>query len=55
MVGSEVRLLQIFYFRGVGGFDIWKEEVRVYYLGRVGGNENLEVGQNIFKEEDFGK
>lgn len=55
MVGSEARLLQIFYLRGVGGFDIWKEEVRAHHLGRVGGNENSEVGQNIFKEEDFGK
>lgn len=56
MVGSEARLLQIFYLRGVGGLDSWKEEVRAHHLGRVGGNENSEVGQNNFKkEEDFGK
>lgn len=55
-VGSIARLLHVFYLRGVGGFDIWKEEVRAHHLGRVGGNENSEVGQNIFKkEEDFGK
>ena len=55
MVGREARLLQIFYFRRVGGFGFWKKEVRAHHLGRVGGNENSEVGQNIFKEEGFGK
>lgn len=56
MVSSEAKLLYIFYLRGIGGFDIWREEVRAHHLGRVGGNENSEEGQNIFKkEEDFGQ
>lgn len=55
MVSSEAKLLYIFYLRGIGGFDIWREEVRAHHLGRVGGNENSEEGQNIFKkEDDFG-
>ena len=54
MVNSEAKLLYIFYLRGIGVFDIWREEVRAHHLGRVEGNENSE-GQNIFKkEEDFG-
>ena len=53
MVNSEAKLLYIFYLRGIGVFDIWREEVRAHHLGRVEGNENSE-GQNIFKkEEDF--
>lgn len=56
MFGSEARLLQIFYLRGVGGFDIWKKEAIAHHLGSVGEDKNSEVGQNIFKnEEDFGK
>lgn len=55
MVNSEAKLLYIFYLRGIGVFDIWREEVRAHHLGRVEGNENSE-GQNIFKkEEDFGQ
>lgn len=56
MVGSEARLLRIFYLRSGGGLDIWKEEVRTHHLGRVGGNEISEVGQDIFtKGNNFGK
>lgn len=56
MVSSEAKLLYIFYLRGISVFDIWREEVRAHHLGRVGGNENSEEGQNIFnKEEDFGQ